>query len=72
MATLDQLDELVDDEPRLVHAQVVALERELVAAQADGDLHPVAERAQDPVVDGCELRGDFVGDREDLLQQFEV
>ena len=36
-----------------------------------GAPHPVAQRPQDPVVDGCELGGDFVGDRKDLLQRFE-
>ncbi len=69
---LDQLDELVEDEPRLIDAGVVAFERELVPPQPHDDLHPVAERPQDPVVDGCELGGDFVGDRKDLLQRFEV
>ena len=51
---------------------VVALEREPVAAQEDGDLEAVAERVEDAVVDRGELGRDLVGDRENFLQRFEV
>ena len=59
-------------EPRLADLAVVALERELVAAQPDRAPHPVAQRPQDPVVDGGELGRDLVGDGENLLQRVEV
>ena len=64
---LDQLDELVDHVARLADLLVVALERELVAAQADRAIEPIAERLEHAVADPGELRRDFVRDVENLL-----
>ena len=68
VAALDQLDELVDDRARLGDVRVVALERQLVAAQADRAVEPLAERSEHAVADAGELGGDVVGDRENFLQ----
>ena len=72
VTALDELGELVDDQTRLADAPLVALERELVAAQTDGATHPVAEGAENAVVDGGELGGDLVGDGENFLQLITV
>ncbi len=69
---LDELRELVDDEASLADLPLVALERELVAAQPDRATHAVAEGAQDPVVDGGQLGRDLVGDRKRFLQREKV
>ena len=49
VAALDQLDELVDHRARLRDVVVVALERQLVAAQADRAVEPVAQRVEHAV-----------------------
>ena len=67
---LDQLDELVDHLARLGDVRVVPVERELVPAQPDGALQPVAKRFEHAVVRAGhpgQLGGDFVGDVEDFL-----
>ena len=65
---LDELDELVDDRAGLGDARVVALERQLVAAQADRAVQTLAQRAQHGVSDARQLGGDVVRDRENFLQ----
>ena len=65
---LDQLDELVDDRARLGDVRVVALERQLVPAQADRAVEALAERSEHAVAHAGELGGDVVGDRENFLQ----
>ena len=67
VAALDQLDELVDDRAGLGRRSVVALERQPVAAQADREPQPLAERVEHAVADGRELGGDVVRDRENFL-----
>ena len=63
VAALDQLDELVDDGARLARrCSLVALERQLVAAQADRAAQPVAQRVEHAVADPGELGGDLVRD----------
>ena len=62
MAALDQLDELVDDRARLGDARVLALQGELVAAQTDRAVQPLAQRAEDTVADARQFGGDVVGD----------
>ena len=62
-SALDQLDELVDDGSRLDDALVVALDRQLVAAQADRAAQAVAEGVEDAVADARQLGGDVVGER---------
>ena len=69
---LDQLHELVDDRPRLLDLLLLALERQLVAAHADGDVEAVAERVEHAVVDPGQLGRDLVGDVEDLLHALSV
>ena len=69
---LDQLDELVDDRARLGDALVVALERQLVAAQADRAGQALAKRPEHAVADARQLGGDVVRDRENLLQLITV
>ena len=69
VAALDQLDELVDDRARLGDAGVVALERQLVAAQADRAVEPLAQRVEHAVADAGQLGGDVVRDRENFLQR---
>ena len=46
---LDQLDQLVDHLARLLDVAVVALERELVPAQAHRALEPIAQRLEHAV-----------------------
>ena len=61
VAALDQLDELVDDRARLGDLRVVALDRQLVAAQQDAcSRSRVAQRVEHAVADPGELRGDLV------------
>ena len=72
VAALDQLDELVDDRARLGDARVVALERQLVAAQADRAVQPLAQRSEHAVPDARQLGGDVVRDRENFLQLITV
>jgi len=69
---LDQLDELVDDCPRGRDPEVVALDRELVPAQAERAVEPVAQRVEHAVADAGELRGDLVGDGKDFLHRRSV
>ena len=64
LAGLDELDELVDDRPRLGDMDVVARDREPVSAQENRALEPVAERVEDAVADRRQLGGDVVGDVE--------
>ena len=67
MAALDELDQLVDDRTRLLDLLLLALERELVAAHADGDVEAVAERVEHAVADPGQLGRDLVRDVEHLL-----
>ena len=67
VAALDELDELVDDRARLGDVDVVALDRQPVAAQPDRALEPVAQRVEDAVADRGQLGGDVVRDVEGLL-----
>ena len=69
VAALDELDELVDDRARLGDARVVALERQLVSAQADRAVEPLAQRFEHAVPDARQLGGDVVRDRENFLQR---
>ena len=68
VAALDQLDELVDDRARLGDVRVVALERQLVAAQADRAVSRSRSAPSTPSPDAGELGGDVVRDRENFLQ----
>ena len=63
---LDELDELVDDGARLRHLSTVALDRKLVAAEADGAAKPVAKRDEHAVGDARQLGGDRVRDGQRL------
>ena len=67
VAALDELDELVDDRARLGDVLVLAVERELVAAQRDRAAEPVAQRVEHAVVDAGELGGDLVRDDDHVL-----
>ena len=69
---LDQLDELVDDRARLGDLVVVALERQLVPAQADRAVQPLAQRVEHAVADARELGGDLVRDVENFLHRLSV
>ena len=55
MAALDQLDELVDHRPRALDVLVVALQGQLIAAQAHGALQPLAQRVEHAVGDPGQL-----------------
>ena len=70
VAALDQLDELVDHRARALDVLVVALERQLVAAQADRALQPLAQRVEHAVGDPGQLGRDGVGDFERFLHPF--
>ena len=61
---LDQLDELVDDRSRGGDAVVLALDRQLVAAQAKRAAEPRAQRIEHAVAHSCELGGDLIRDGE--------
>ncbi len=63
----DELDQLVDDRPRLGHALVVALDRQPVPAQANRATKALAERFEHAVADRGELSSDVVRDRKHLL-----
>ena len=67
VASLDELDELVDDRPRRGHVLVVAAERQPVPAQGDRAAEPLAERVEDAVLDPRELGRDLVRDVQHLL-----
>ncbi len=64
---LDQLDELVDDGARRGNLVVLALDRQLVAAQAQRAAEPGAQRVEHAVGDARELRGDLVRDGKRFL-----
>jgi hypothetical protein len=51
---------------------LVALEREPVAAEANGAAETIAESAKNAVVHGGELGGDLVRDRQNFLQGNQV
>ena len=57
---LDQLDELVDHRAGVLDVLLVALEGQLVPAQAHGALQPRLERVQHPVGDPGQLGRDRV------------
>ena len=59
---LDQLDELVDDRARGRDLLVIALDRQLVPAQAQRAMKPPAQSVEHAVADARELRGDLVRD----------
>src|SRR5205085_9954894 len=67
VAALDELDELVDDCAGLGDARLLALDRQLVAAEADRATQPVAQRLEHAVADPGQLGGDLVRDGENLL-----
>ena len=67
VAALDQLDELVDHRARLGDVLLVALEGQLVAAQADRALQALAQRVEHAVGDPGELGRDGVRDIERFL-----
>ena len=67
VAALDELHELVDDRARLGDLRLVALDRQLVAAEADRAAQPVAQRLEHAVADPGELGRDLVRDGENLL-----
>ena len=69
VAALDQLDELVDHLARLGDVRVVALERQLVAAQPDRALEALAQGVEHAVADPRELGGDGVRDVERVLHR---
>ena len=62
VAALHELDELVDDRAGLGDLRLVALDRELVAAEADRAAQPVAQRLEDAVADPGQLGRDLVRD----------
>ena len=64
---LDQLDELVHDRARGGDPVVGPLDRQLVPAQAERAVQPVAQRVEHAVADSAELGGDFVRDGEHFL-----
>ena len=59
---LDQLDELVHDGAGGGDLVVCPLDRQLVPAQAERAVQPVAQRVEHAVADATELGGDFVRD----------
>ncbi len=67
VARLDELDQLVHDRPRLGDLELLALDREPVAAQEDRAGEPVSQLVEDRVAHPRELRGDVVRDGENLL-----
>ena len=67
VAALDQLDELVDHRAGALDVLVVALEGQLVAAQAHGALQPLAQRVEHAVGDPGQLGRDGVRDVERFL-----
>ena len=70
VAALDQLDQLVDHLARRLDLLLIALERELVPAQAHGAFEPLAQRFEHAVVrpgHPGQLGGDLVRDVEDFL-----
>ena len=64
---LDQLDELVDDRARGGDAVVLALDRQLVAAQTERAGQARAQRVEHAVAHSRELGGDLVRDGKGLL-----
>ncbi len=64
---LDQFDELVDDRARGGDAVVLALDRQLVPAQAQRAGQARAQRVEHAVAHACELGRDFVRDGKGLL-----
>ena len=72
VTALHQLDELVDDRPRLDDPLVVAVEGQPVAAQRDRAAEPLAQRVEHAVADAGQLGGDLVGHGEDVLHRVEV
>ena len=64
---LDELDELVDDRPRLGDPLAVTVEREPVPAERDRAAEPLSQRVEHPSLDAGELRRDLVGDHDDVL-----
>ena len=72
VTALDQLDELVDHRPRALDVLVVALERQLVAAQAHRALQPLAQRVEHAVRDPGQLGRDGIRDLERFLHALQV
>src|SRR5581483_5185665 len=67
VTSLDQLDELVDHGAGVGDVVLVALERQLVAAQADVAAEALLERVEHSVGDPGELGGDGIGYIEGLF-----
>ena len=72
LAALDEVDELLDDGPRLGDLRVVAVERQPVAAEVDRAAEPLAQRAEHAVADAGELGGDVVRNVENFLHSVSV
>ena len=72
VAALDELDELVDHRARVGDVLLVALEGQLVAAQAHGAVEALLERIEDAVRDPGQLGRDGVRDVERLLHRVPV
>jgi hypothetical protein len=72
VTALDQLDELVEHCARLADVFGVAVQRELVPAQRDAALQPLAKRVEDAVPYTRELRRDLVRDLHHLLHVHSV
>ena len=72
LPALDELDELLDDGPRLRDLDVVAVQRQPVAAQVDRAAEPVAERVEDAVRHPRELGGNLVRNLENVLHGVSV
>jgi hypothetical protein len=67
MAALDKLDELVDHLARFLHLAFLAFEGQLVSAEPDRAVEPIAERLQYAVAHARELCSHFVRDVQDFL-----
>ena len=67
VAALDQLDELVDDLTRLPDLRVVAVERQLIAAQADRAAETVAQRVEHALPHPRQLGRNRIGNIENFL-----
>ena len=72
VASLDQLDELVEHGPGLRDARLVAGQRQAVAAQRDRAAEPLAQRVEHAVADPGQLGRDLVRNCEDVLHAISV
>lgn len=72
MSSLDELDQLVDDDSRRRDRLVLAVEGEPVPAQRDRAAEPFAQRDEHAVTDARELGGDLVRDGDHVLHASSV